>query len=124
MTYEPRLRGGSLIAYATTDPENEEVVYKTMREVLLRIAAGPNTYRDCRSAVNAAVGMYGILNQDRAGSDSPHHGESAGRQGNRGISKLSRGSAGCQRRRSYGDRARRIFNMEKAAVVKMHGRSN
>ena len=64
--YEPRLRGGSLIAYAITNSENEEIVFKAIREELLRIAAGPNSYRDCRSAVNAAMGMYGILNQNRS----------------------------------------------------------
>jgi zinc protease len=121
--YEPRLRGGSLIAYATTNPENEEMVLHAMREELQRIAAGPNTYRECRSAVNAAVGMYGILNQARSEQirqivDNLLAGK--------GIGGFQNFPAALQNinETDLSEIAQRIFNMGKAAVVRMHGQSN
>jgi zinc protease len=118
--YEPRLRGGSLVACATTNSENEAIVLKAIREGLLSIAAGPNSYRDCRSAVNAAVGMYGILNQDRS------------EQIRRVVVNLmaGKGIAGFQdfptalqnvNEDDLSEIAKRIFQLDKAVIVRMHG---
>lgn len=121
--YEPRLRGGSLIAYATTDPEHEEAVFKAMRQELLRIASGPNTYKDCAAAVNAAAGMNSIRSQDRFDQiDKVIRSMLAGK----GLSDLQSLPAAFQDidEEDLTEIAQRIFNMEKAAVIKMHGRSD
>ena len=121
--YEPRLRGGSLIACATTNSENEAMVLKAIREELLRIAAGPNTYRDCRSAINAAVGMYGILNQDRSEQIRKivvHL------MAGKGIGGFQDFPAALQNvnEDDLSEIATRIFQMDKAVVVRMHGQAN
>lgn len=123
MIYEPRVRGGSLIAYATADPENEEVVFNGIQSELLKIASGPNTYRDCRSAINAAVGIHEIFTQRRLDQI-------------REIAENLLAGKGIDTIQGYSSMlldinaeelttlAQRIFSMEKAVVVKMHGLSN
>jgi len=123
VTYQPRLRGGSLIAYATTDPEDEDAVFSAMREELLRIAAGPITYKECRSAVNAAIGMHGIRNQDRS---NQIHGITEYLLTGKGIAGYQSFPAVLQdiNEEDLAEAAQRVFNMEKAAVVRVHGRPN
>ncbi|HTY62632.1 MAG TPA: pitrilysin family protein [Acidobacteriota bacterium] len=123
VVYEPRLRGGSLIVAATTRPGNEEAVLKAVRDELLRIAAGPVSYKDCRSAIVAAVGMYGILNEER--TDEVHHVVSNLLAG-KGISGFQNYPASVQSvtETDLTEIAQRIFDMKKAVIVKMHGRSN
>ena len=121
--YEPRLRGGSLIACATTNSENEAMVLKAMREELLRIAAGPNTYRDYRSAVNAAVGMYGIMNQDRFEQIRKIV---VNLLAGKGIGGFLDYPAALQNvnEDDLSEIATKIFQIDKAAVVRMHGHAD
>jgi len=121
--YEPRLRGGSLIASAITSPDNEPIVLKAIREGLLSIAAGPNSYRDCRSAVNAAVGMYSIRNQDRS---EQIHKIVVNLLAGKGIGGFQDFPAALQNVNDddLSEIAKRIFQLDKAAVVRMHGQAN
>jgi zinc protease len=121
--YEPRLRGGSLIACATTNSANEAIVFKAIREELMRIAAGPNSYRDCRSAVNAAVGMYGILNQGRSEQIRKIV---VSLLAGKGIGGFQDFTAALQNinEADLSEIAKRIFQLDKAAVVRMHGQAD
>jgi zinc protease len=123
VVYKPRQRGGSLIACAITDRENEEAVLKAVRDELLRIASGPNTYKDCRSAINAAVGMYAIRNQDRVDQIQHIMDHLLTDKGIGGFLNYP-GSLQNINETDLTEIAQRVFNMEKAAVVRMHGRSN
>jgi zinc protease len=121
--YEPRLRGGSLIAGATTNSENEAIVLKAIREELMSIAAGPNSYRDCRSAVNAAAGMYGILNQDRSEQIRKIV---VNLLAGKGIGGFQDFPAALQNvnETDVSEIAQRIFQLDKAVVVRMHGQAD
>ena len=123
VTYEPRVRGGSLIAYATADPESEEAVFNGIQNELLKIAAGPNTYRDCMSAINATAGIREIFTQTRLDQIRDI---TENLLAGKGIDTLQGYSSMLQDidGQELAALAQRIFNMEKAVVVKMHGLSN
>ncbi|MBN2319337.1 MAG: insulinase family protein [Acidobacteria bacterium] len=61
--YEPRLRGGSFLAYAVTNPGSEEEVLEALKREFRHIVENPIAYRDFRSAVNTAVGHLQIRRQ-------------------------------------------------------------
>jgi zinc protease len=61
--YEPRLRGGSFLAYAVTNPDREEAVLDAFEREFRRIVDSPIAFRDFRSAVNTAVGNFLIRRQ-------------------------------------------------------------
>lgn len=52
---EPRLRGGSFLAYAVTDPGSEEEVLNALKREFRHVIDNPIAYRDFRAAVNTAV---------------------------------------------------------------------
>jgi zinc protease len=64
--YIPRLRGGSFIAGSVADHKDEEKALNALKGEIQKVVAGPNTYRNIRSAINAAVGEYQIQNQSRS----------------------------------------------------------
>ncbi|MEJ2247666.1 MAG: insulinase family protein, partial [Acidobacteriota bacterium] len=63
LDYEPRLRAGSIIAYAVVSPGTEEAVLSALEKEFQRSATGSYTYRDYRSAVNTAVGAFQLRQQ-------------------------------------------------------------
>jgi zinc protease len=66
VTYEPRMRGGSLVVYAAASPGAEDSVVKSIREEIKRMVDGPIQYRDFRAALNQAMGEYALKQQVRA----------------------------------------------------------
>jgi predicted Zn-dependent peptidase len=121
VSYEPRLRGGSFLAYAVTGPDREEDVLNAIESEYLQIVDNPIPYRDFRSAVNTAVGNFLIRQQFPLVQ----------------ISEVSRNAlAGneIEAYRSYQtklqsvyaqdlkDAAERIFKIEKAVFLRIHGR--
>jgi zinc protease len=63
VSYEPRLRGGSFLAYAVTSPDSEEQVIEAFEREFRHFVDRPIAYLDYRSAVNTAVGSYHIRQQ-------------------------------------------------------------
>ena len=63
ISYQPRLRGGSIIAYAAVGPGREDAVLDAFGNEFRHAAAGPYAYRDYRSAVNSAVGSFQFRQQ-------------------------------------------------------------
>ena len=61
--YEPRLRGGSFLTYAVTNPDTEEAVLDAFEREFRRIVDSPIAFRDLRSAVNTAVGNFLVRRQ-------------------------------------------------------------
>jgi zinc protease len=122
VSYRPRLRGGSMVTCAAATLGNEDAVLKSLREEMAHIIADPITERDFRSAVNAAVGAYRINNQARFTQISDIvENVLAGK----GIDGYQNFMTGLQEvtEEDLREVARRIFNMDKAVILRMHGQS-
>jgi zinc protease len=65
MIYEPRLRGGSIIASSSLNPKNEDAVLKQFTEEIIKVSDSPIDPHDFRAALNSAIGSHGIRNQNR-----------------------------------------------------------
>jgi len=63
LSYEPRLRGGSFIAYAVVIPGSEEVALDALGREFQHAVTGPYAYREYRSAVNMATGNFQLRQQ-------------------------------------------------------------
>jgi predicted Zn-dependent peptidase len=120
-SYKPRLRGGSLIILAVTTPENEEDALKALRGEIKKIIAGPIPYREFRSAVNEASGTYAIAQQVRFAQIGELAEEVLS---GKGIDVFLGHAAGLQevKEEDLNAIAQRILNMDRAAVVRVHGK--
>ncbi len=119
--YEPRLRGGSFLAYADTSPGDEEDVLKVFEREFRRIVDSPIAYLDYRSAVNTAVGSFLIRRQSPLFEIMD-------------VAKNALAGGEIEEYRSYQtklqsvydedlkDAAERIFKMERAVLLRIHGR--
>jgi zinc protease len=120
--YKPRLRGGSLIAWAATDPENEDKGVNALKEAFNHVAAETIPYREFRSAINAAVGINVIVNQTRFEQiRQVLENLLAGK----GIDAFLNFQTDLQKvsAESVSEIAQRILNMEKAVIVRIRGQS-
>jgi len=120
VTYEPRLRGGSLIICAAADPENEEAALKALQEEIQRTRTGPITFWDFRSALNEAIGAYTVKQQSRSEQISAIA-ESV--LAGKGIDGYQNYSAGLQevREEDLKSIAQKILNLDRAVTLIMHG---
>ena len=66
LIYKPRLRGGSIIASATMNLGNESKVLKLLKDEIQRIRSAPIEVHDFSAAINSAIGSHEIRNQVRA----------------------------------------------------------
>jgi zinc protease len=122
VVYEPRSRGGSLIAWAATTPDSEEKVLNALKEAMKHIVEGPITYREFRSAVNSAAGTYQIMNQARSEQiQQVVENLLAGK----GIDAFLNFPMNVQQTKAeeLSEIAQRILNLEKAAIVRVRGQS-
>jgi len=122
LVYEPRSRGGSLIACAATTPDSEEKVLNALKEAIKHIVEGPITYREFRAAVNAAAGTYQIMNQARSEQiQQVVENLLAGK----GIDAFLDFPINVQKVKAedLSEIAQRILNLEKAAIVRVRGKS-
>jgi zinc protease len=120
--YEPRLRAGSIMAFAVTSPANEEKALKLLEQEMLSIIETPLSYKDYRSSVSFSSGRHTIHQQSRfAEIDMLMRNFLAGS----GIEGLSDHTMRLQEvtQEDLPEAARRIFNMEKRVTVRLHGRS-
>jgi zinc protease len=120
-SYKPRRRGGSLIVYAIANPDNEEVVFKELKEEIRRIAANPIAYRDFRSAMNESVGAYRIGNEVRSTQIRRIIENMLAGKGIEGFLNLATDMQGIKAE-DLSEISQKIFNMEKSVIVRMHGR--
>jgi zinc protease len=120
MAYEPRLRGGSVIVSAAVNPGREQEAVDALIEEIQRIASGPISYRDFRSAVNSSVGAYFIRRQDRL---SEIQDAAVQILGGKGIEEYQAIPANIQdvKQDELDEIAKRIFNANKAVIVRLHG---
>jgi zinc protease len=63
VSYKPMLRGGSFVAYAVVSPGREDAALEALEREFRHAVTGPYSYRDYRSAVNAAVGDFQLNQQ-------------------------------------------------------------
>jgi zinc protease len=119
--YEPRRRGGSLIACAIANPGDEEAVFKELKEEIQRIAANPITYRDFRSAMNESIGAYRISNEVRSMQIRRIIESMLAGNGIEGFQNLATDLQSVKAE-DISEISQKIFKMEKAVIVRMHGR--
>jgi len=121
VSYDPRLRGGSLIIRAAANPGSADVLLSAVREEIKRIRSSPITYRDFRSAINEAVGGYAIRQQARSAQISDIT-ENA--LAGKGIEEYRNFPSGLQDVNEPDLKAvvQRIFNMDRAVVLLMRGK--
>ena len=122
VVYEPRLRGGSIIASAAADPKNEEAVVTAFREEIKRLTDNPVAYRDFRSAVNQAVGAHAIRTQVRSMQIRDLADNLLAGKGKEGYYALTNGIQEVSEEDLKGI-TRRIFNMDKGVILRVHGRA-
>ncbi len=65
LQYNPRLRGGSIIAEAAVNTDSEEEGLEFLKKEIALTVEGPKTSREYRSALNAAAGAFAIRSQTR-----------------------------------------------------------
>jgi zinc protease len=65
LDYQPRLRGGSFIAWAASSPGNGKSALDAIMSQMSKMAADPIPSRDFRAAVNEAISNFWIRSQDR-----------------------------------------------------------
>ena len=122
VAYEPRLRGGSLMACAAADPGNEEAIVAVFREEIQRLMETPLANRDFRSAVNHAVGIHAIRAQVRSKQIKDLAENLLAGKGKEGYYAIPKELQDANEE-DLKAIARRIFNMNTAVIVRMHGRS-
>jgi predicted Zn-dependent peptidase len=110
-----------LILCAVTDPDNEEAVFKELKEEIAHMTGDPIAYRDFRSAINESVGVFKIgteirFNQIRQAIESMLAGK-----GIEGFVNYATDLQSVQAE-DFSEIAQKIFNLEKAVIVRMHGR--
>ncbi len=122
MEYTPLLRGGSITACLTAAPADEELALKALTEEIQRLATATVTYRDFRSAVNAAVGDVMIRQQNRFAQISDMIRNVTGGRGLEGfqddVSRLQE-----VRQADLQEIAQRIFKTDKSVTLRLHGKS-
>jgi zinc protease len=118
--YSPRLRGGSLIGCAAVNPENGEAALKTLREELTRMTDKGIPFRDYRSALNEAVGSFGIRNQDR---NTQIAGLVLSILAGKSLEDYQNTTKSLHAvtEEDLKDIARRLFNLDKAIIVHLRG---
>jgi zinc protease len=120
VSYDPRLRGGGMTVSVGVSPENEEAALKALLEEIKRMTDGPIPFRDYRAALNEAVGVFGINNQVRYAQISRMvMNILAGRS----LQEYTNSPNGIQavKEEDLKDAARRIFNLDKAAILHLRG---
>lgn len=123
VVYEPKLRGGSLTVAAAGGPENEEAIAAGLKDSIARWAAGPApSYRDFRSAVQSAAGSNEIRNQGRFIQIRRIVENMLAGKGLRGFRDFG-ASLEDVGEADLAETARRIFDMDKAVVVRMRAES-
>jgi zinc protease len=121
MEYRRGIRGGSVVVSAATSPANEEKVVKAVEEEFSRLFNNPMLYRDYRSAVNSALGVYWIGQQVRY-SQITAMVENV--LSGKGIDESQAYPTHIQdvKQDDLQETARRVFNLEKSATLRLHGR--
>jgi zinc protease len=120
--YAPRLRSGGLIVSAAVSRENEEEALKALLQEIKRMTDDPMPFRDYKAALNEAVGAFGIHNQVRntqierlvlnilAGKSLEEY-------------RNSPNSIQAVKEDDLKEVARRIFNLDRAVVLRLRGGS-
>jgi zinc protease len=123
VSYEPRLRSGSVVATAFTFPGNEEKVLKVVQDEVRRVFEAPLLYKDYRTAVSAAIGRLQIAQQDRfyriamvTRSVLAGKGLEGAQEYTARIQEVSQDD--------LPDVARRVFDMRRSVTVTLHGRAD
>jgi zinc protease len=119
--YEPRLRGGSIIACAEINPADEDAVLQALQEEIKRLARDPVIYREYRSAINAAMAAYWIRNQDRLPQILEVAENLLAGVGVDGFQNYASALQGVQEE-DLADVAQRAFRMEKAVILRVRGK--
>jgi zinc protease len=119
--YQPRLRGGSFMIRVAMSPDREEEVFKSLRIEIEKICSDPIPYRDFRSAVNEAVGALAIEQQARLVQIRDITQNVLAGKGIEGYKNYSAGLQSVSEE-DLKTAAQRIFNMDKAVILRMHGR--
>ncbi len=123
LKYEPRLRGGSMVAWAATMPGNEENLFKMLRQEIQRLVTSQITYRNYRSAMNLSTGRYWINRQARFCQIAAVIRSVLAGKGFEGYEELPARLEEVNED-DLQDVAQRVLNIEKSVTLYLHGRSS
>jgi predicted Zn-dependent peptidase len=118
--YIPRLRGGSFIAGSIANPGDEEKALNALKGEIQSVVAGPNSYRNIRSAINAVVGEYQIRNQSRSEQIQRVLMHLLAGRGIEGFANLP-SELQMIKEEDLADVSRKILDMQKAVIVLTYG---
>ncbi|HYK89954.1 MAG TPA: pitrilysin family protein [Acidobacteriota bacterium] len=121
VTYDPRIRGGSVTISAATSAAGTDLIQKTVEDEFSRLFNNPISYRDFRSAVNTAVGNYWIARQSRNSQIiSVIENVLSGKAIDDPQAYLTQIQD--VKQDDLPEVARRIFKLDRAVTVRLHGR--
>ncbi len=123
VAYAPRLRGGSIIVCAVENNAAEDAALKAIQDEIKKTISTPINYHDLRSARNAAIGIYGIRNQTHRMQIRNIAENVLAGQGLEGYNSFV-DNLQAVKEEDFKDAAARIFNLDKAAIVHSHRKSN
>jgi zinc protease len=120
MEYAPRMKGGSATISLSTAAADEELAGQALVEEITRILTAPVSYRDYRSAANAAVAAVQIRRQDRRAQIADVIQSLLAGKGIAGFEehlfRLQQVKQG-----DLQDVARRMLRTEKSVTLRVHG---
>jgi zinc protease len=120
MSYEPRVRGGSLLIRAAVPPGNEQPVERVLQEELRKVSENQISYRDYRSSVNAAIAACWVTRQSRFSEISTAAENILAGQGIAGYQQYP-DLLQDVKQEDVAEVARRVLNLDKSVTVRVHG---
>jgi len=110
-----------MILCAAVNSENGDAALKALREEIKRAASDPIPFRDYKSALNEAVGSFGIRNQVR---NTRIAGLVMNILAGKSLEEYQNSPNSLQavKEEDLQEVARRIFNLDKAVILQVRGR--
>ena len=112
-----------MVIHVAVSAGREEAAYKAIQEEIGRMKSAPINYHDLRSARNAATGSFEISNQARSEQIRSVVENVLAGKGLDGFHSFGNNLQAVSEE-EFREVAGRIFNMEKAVIIRVRGQSN
>ncbi|MBN1568396.1 MAG: insulinase family protein [Acidobacteria bacterium] len=119
--YSPRFRGGSFTVFVEAAPGSEEKALNSLKNTIRQTVDEPIPYREFRSAIHSAAGVYQVMNEARR--DQIRRVAENLMAGKRIEAFLNFASdVQMVKVENLAEAAKRILNLDKAAVICVRGK--
>ena len=118
LDYLPLVQSGRILLRAAVSPGSEEDALSALKKEIKEIGRGPDTYREYRAAINAAVGRRAIDGQVRSWQIEQVMINILAGRGVAGVEEFSRRLQEVSQE-DLEEFAGRALNLEKAVIVRL-----